>query len=338
MKLISSKTPYLFLGLFLLASTYSCKNNQEQETAEETDVSEAQVKDQDLFFKLSLAQWSLNPLFAEGELDPMDFAQEASEMGFEGIEYVSGYYAQKINNADNPEEAMQETLDSLKAKSEEYDVENVLIMVDGEGELASPDESARNTAVENHKKWVDAAQFLGCHSIRVNLFGTNDEEEWKSAAVDGLSKLSEYAAGKNINVLVENHGYLSSNAALLAEVMEEVDMENCGTLPDFGNFCLKREGGEQWEAECVEEYPIYQGVEELMPYAKAVSAKSYDFDEEGNETKIDFSRMLQIVKDAGYTGYIGVEYEGSNLEPKEGIMATKELLIEEGSELTNDNQ
>lgn len=319
-------------------TTISCKNNKEEKPKEDTEVAETPNDEQELFFKLSLAQWSLNPLFAEGELDPMDFAREASEMGFEGIEYVSSYYAQKMNNADNPEEAMQETLDSLKAQSEEYNLENVLIMVDGEGELATPEESERNTAVENHKKWVDAAQFLGCHSIRVNLFGTNDEEEWKSAAVDGLTKLAEYAAGKNINVLVENHGYLSSNAALLAEVMEEVDMDNCGTLPDFGNFCLRREGGEQWEAECVEEYPIYKGVEELMPYAKAVSAKSYDFDEQGQETKIDFSRMLQIVKDAGYTGFIGVEYEGSNYSPKEGIIATKELLIEEGSKLTKEDQ
>jgi sugar phosphate isomerase/epimerase len=151
--------------------------------------------------------------------------------------------------------------------------------------------------------------------------------------VDGLSKLSNYAAEKNINVLVENHGYLSSNAQLLVEVMEDVNLPNCGTLPDFGNFCLKREGGERFKAKCIEEYPKYQGVEEMMPYAKAVSAKAYDFNEEGEETTINYNRMLQIVKDAGYTGYIGIEYEGQRLAAEEGIMATKKLLIEEGIKL-----
>jgi sugar phosphate isomerase/epimerase len=206
-------------------------------------------------------------------------------------------------------------------------------MVDGEGDLAVPNEEERNQAVENHKKWVDAAEFLGADAIRVNLFGSDEPEEWKAASIDGLTKLSEYAAGKNINVLVENHGYLSSNAALLVEVMEGVNMENCGTLPDFGNFCLKREGGERWQAACIDEYPKYQGVEEMMPHAKAVSAKSYEFDENGQETTIDYGRMLQIVKDAGYTGFIGVEFEGQELTAEEGILATKDLLIEEGKKL-----
>ncbi|HSP12666.1 MAG TPA: sugar phosphate isomerase/epimerase family protein, partial [Salegentibacter sp.] len=313
----------------------SCKDNQKNQDQEIDET--AQAENNDPFFKLSLAQWSLNKQIFAGDTDPMEFARVANELGFEGVEYVSGLYAEGIKKADDPQKAMQEVLDTLKAKSEEYNVANVLIMVDGEGELASPDEATRNTAVENHKKWVDAAEFLGCQSIRVNLFGTNDQEEWKSAAVDGLTKLSEYASEKNINVLVENHGYLSSNAALLVEVMEEVNKENVGTLPDFGNFCLKRKEGEQWEAECVEEYPIYQGIEEMMPYAKAVSAKSYDFDEEGNETKLDYARILKTVKDAGYTGFIGVEYEGERLSEEEGIIATRDLLIKEGSKL-NDNQ
>ena len=200
-------------------------------------------------------------------------------------------------------------------------------MVDGEGDLADPDESKRNAAVDNHKKWVDAAAELGCHSIRVNTFGTNDPAEWKVTVADGLKKLSAYAASKNINVLVENHGWLSSDAPLVMEVINELALPNCGTLPDFGNWCVKRKDGAQW-GECEEEYPDkYDGIERLMPAAKAVSAKSYDFDEAGNETKIDYVKMLQIVKDAGYTGYIGVEYEGSNLSEKDGIAATRDLLI-----------
>jgi len=271
---------------------------------------------------LSLAQWSLNKSVRFEGANPMDFAQKAKELGFDGIEYVSQLYTKTIDSL-----GMQPVLDTLKQKSKQYNVESVLIMVDGEGDLASTDESKRNEAVENHKKWVDAASFLGCHSIRVNLFGTNDPEIWKNTAKDGLSKLSDYAATKNINVIVENHGYLSSNGALLAEVMKSVNKPNCGTLPDFGNFCLKKEGGALWDAPCIEEYDKYKGVGELMPYAKAVSAKSYDFDAEGNETKIDYAKMLQLVKDANYTGFVGVEYEGERLGEEEGIKATKELLI-----------
>ena len=319
-------TQSFFIALFIMASLVSCKNNQEKkETIETTD---SQPENQELFFEISLAQWSLSKPIIEGKMDPMNFAQKAQEMGFTGIEYVSGLY-----NSEIEKKGLATVLDTLKARSERYDVENVLIMVDGEGDLATSDEAERNEAVENHKKWVDAAKFLGAHSIRVNLFGSNDAEEWKANSIDGLKKLGEYASPKGINVLVENHGYLSSNAKLLVEVMKGVNLPNVGTLPDFGNFCLKRDGGERWEAACIEEYPRYQGVKEMMPYAKAVSAKSYAFDKTGQETTIDYGKLLKIIKDAGYTGFIGIEYEGEELSAEEGIMATKELLIAEGSKL-----
>lgn len=310
----------------------SCKETKENKS-EIVQQENAEISQDSLFFKLSLAQWSLNKPIFSGELDPMDFAERANDLGFEGLEYVTQFYAQRINEAEDPEEEMQVVLDGLKAKSEEYGMENLLLMIDGEGDLASTDAVARNQAVENHKKWVDAANYLGCHSIRVNLFGAEVPEDWKNSAADALKKLSEYAKGKNVNILVENHGYLSSNIDLLVEVMEMVDMENCGTLPDFGNFCLKREGGERWEAACIEEYPKYEGVEKMMPYAKAVSAKSYTFDEEGQEEIIDYKKMLKIVKDAGYTGYIGVEFEGNEVSPKKGILATKNLLVKAGKQL-----
>jgi len=281
------------------------------------------------FFKLSLAQWSLHKAIIDDRtLDPMDFAEKAKELGFEGIEYVSQLYSYHIEKM-----GMQAVLDTLKNKSERSGMENLLIMIDGEGDLASPDETVRDEAVEKHKKWVDAAEFLGCHSIRVNLFGTRNNEEWVKASTDGLIKLSAYAATRNVNVLVENHGYLSSNADLLKKVMMEVEMANCGTLPDFGNFCLAREGGERWGAKCVKEYDKYIGVKKLMQWAKAVSAKSYDFDDAGNETTIDYKKMLQIVKDADYAGYIGVEYEGSRLSEEEGIIATRDLLISASKQL-----
>ena len=326
MKLFSTTRVYHFLiTLLLITSVTSCKDDKKDEDVSQASSTEA--GNEDLFFDLSLAQWSLNkPIFA-GELDPMDFAEKANELGFEGIEYVNQFYTPLYRDAEDPKAAFQVVLDSLKSKSEQHNVQNVLIMVDGEGDLATADRAAREQAVENHKKWVDAADFLGCHSIRVNLFGSEDPEEWKENAVAGLTQLSEYAVGKNINVLVENHGSLSSNAQLLVEVMEEVNMENCGTLPDFGNFCIKNQDG------CLEEYDKYQGVRELMEHAKAVSAKSYDFDEAGQETTIDYQRMLKIVKDAGYSGFIGIEYEGDRLPPEEGILATKNLLLKAGREL-----
>ena len=200
-------------------------------------------------------------------------------------------------------------------------------MVDHEGDLATLDDKERAQTIENHKKWVDAAKYLGCHSIRVNAHGVGTYEEVAAAAVKGLTALSQYAAVKGINVLVENHGGYTSNGQWLAEVMEKVNMANCGTLPDFGNFCMTEGYGSINSEECEDPYDIYKGVGELMPYAKAVSAKSYDFDENGNQPKIDYVKMLQIVKDADYSGFIGVEYEGSNLGEIEGINATKDLLF-----------
>lgn len=322
----------LFLLISVSTSIISCKDKSEDQAVNAENEASIQASDS-LFFKLSLAEWSLNREINSGELDPMDFAEKASEMGFSGIEYVTGFYAERIKTAQDPDQEMKIVLDSLKAKSEEFNVKNLLLMIDGEGDLADNDSIVRNEAVENHKKWVDAAQFLGCHSIRVNLFGSEDKEEWKNNSIDALSKLSKYAADKNINVLVENHGYLSSDADLLVSVMKEVNMDNCGTLPDFGNFCLKREGGARWQAKCIEEFPRYEGVEKLMDYAKAVSAKSYTFDKDGNEELIDYKKMLQIVKDAGYTGYIGIEYEGTDIAPEKGITATRDLLLKAGKQL-----
>lgn len=322
---------FLFLVAFSLSFT-SCKQNAEKKD----DVAQAEnteTSSDSLFFKLSLAEWSLHRTIGNGELDPMNFAQKANEMGFDGIEYVTGFYAARINEAEDPEAEMKKVLDTLKANSEKYNVENLLLMIDGEGDLAVNDSIVRNESVEKHKKWIDAAQFLGCHSIRVNLFGSDDREEWKNNSVDALKKLSKYAQTKGVNVLVENHGYLSSDADLLVEVMKEVGMDNCGTLPDFGNFCLKRKDGARWNAECVEEFPRYEGVEKMMPYAKAVSAKSYTFNEDGDEELIDYKKMLQIVKDGGYDGYIGIEYEGTDIAPEKGIMATKDLLLKAGSQL-----
>jgi sugar phosphate isomerase/epimerase len=206
-------------------------------------------------------------------------------------------------------------------------------MVDGEGHLAELDDAERNQSVENHKKWVDAAAFLGCHSIRVNAHGEGSEEEVAAAAVKGLSSLARYAADKGINVIVENHGGYTSSGKWLSDVMKEVNLPNCGTLPDFGNFCINVSYGSINAEECEDIYDIYQGVAELLPYAKGVSAKTYDFDDEGNQPMIDYYKMMRVVKDGGYTGYIGVEFEGESMTELEGIEATRRLILKAADQL-----
>ena len=279
------------------------------------------------FFKLSLAQWSLHNAIQKGVLNPYDFAAKAKELGFEGIEYVNQLY-KDVTEAKNKNSALKQFIAQSNAQAKAHGVENVLIMIDGEGDLAVPSASERNKAIENHKTWVEVAAAMGCHSIRINLFGEKDKQAWKAQSAESMRKLGEFAEPYKVNIIVENHGYLSSNAALVMEMLDEVNQPNCGTLPDFGNFCLERKDGERWGANCVKEYDRYKGVEELMPRAFAVSAKSHDFDAQGNETNTDYLRMLKLVKSTGYNGFIGVEYEGSSLSEVEGILATKNLLLE----------
>jgi L-ribulose-5-phosphate 3-epimerase len=260
-------------------------------------------------FKISLAEWSLHRALFARQMDPLDFASRAKqEFGIEAVEYVNQFFKDKAND--------QAYLGQMKQRAADAGVKSLLIMIDGEGNLGDPDEARRKLAVENHHKWVEAARFLGCHSIRVNARSDGSYDEQRQRAADGLRRLSEFAASYQINVLVENHGGLSSNGGWLAAVIKEVGLANCGTLPDFGNFHVSK----------TEEYDRYQGVRELMPNAKAVSAKSHDFDEQGNETHTDYARMMKIVLDAGYHGYLGIEYEGSKLSEPEGIVATRKLL------------
>jgi sugar phosphate isomerase/epimerase len=226
------------------------------------------------------------------------------------VEYVNQFFKDKAKD--------EKYLGELKKIAKNERVDNVLIMCDGEGMLGHPDKEERIKTVENHKKWVDAAAFLGCHSIRVNAASRGEYDEQQKYAADGLHLLCEYADAKKINVIVENHGGLSSNADWLVGVMKLVDHKRVGTLPDFGNFVINRQTGE--------EYDRYKGMELLMPYAKGVSAKSWAFDAEGNETKMDFYRLMKIVKDSGYKGYVDVEYEGSELSERDGVIATKKLL------------
>ncbi|GAB5473449.1 MAG: sugar phosphate isomerase/epimerase [Maribacter sp.] len=312
-----------------LMGGYACKENKKAE-AESTEEVKSTSDIAEPFFELSLAQWSIHKMIREDGVDPYSFAEKAKNWGFTGLEYVSQLYNPELSDANYSEEAMAAFVEKSNAAAKEHGLQNVLIMIDGQGNLAVNDEAERDETVEKHKKWVDAAAAMGCHAIRVNLNGSMEPEEWKASAIDGLTKLCTYAKTKNINVLVENHGGLSSNGALHAEVMKAVNLDNCGTLPDFGNFCITRNE----DRSCKEEYDKYKGVAELMPYAKAVSAKSNDFNEDGTAIGIDYTKMLQMVKDAGYTSYIGVEYEGSVLGEEAGIKATRDLMLKVAKELS----
>ena len=267
-------------------------------------------------FPISLAEWSLHRTLFAGKLDHLDFARTAKEdYGISAVEYVNQFFKDKAKD--------QKYLAEMKKRTSDLGVRNVLIMIDEEGALGDSDESRRKQAVENHYKWVEAAKFLGCHSIRVNAQSQGEYAEQLERAADGLRRLTEFGAQHELNVIVENHGGLSSNGGWLSSVIKKVNHPRCGTLPDFGNFNLGN--GKQ--------YDRYQGVKEMMPFAKGVSAKSMDFDEQGNETKIDYPRMMKIVIDAGYRGHVGIEYSGERLSEPDGIRATKKLLERVRAEL-----
>ena len=275
-----------------------------------------------MWFEISLAEWSLHKtIFNEKKLTNLDFPVVArKEFGIGIVEYVDQMFKDKAKDT--------KYLNELLVRCKDNSVKNHLIMVDTAGNLGEADKAKRVKSVENHYQWVDCAKYLGCATIRVNARGQGKSEEVAKNAADGLSRLSEYAAKANINVIVENHGGFSSDGKWLAGVMKAVNMKNCGTLPDVGNFCI-----EYGNEGCKIEYDRYMGVEELMPFAKGVSAKTNVFDDKGNEAKMDYVRLMKIVKKSGFKGIIGVEYEGPVLSEYDGIKATKKLLEKAGAEV-----
>ena len=263
--------------------------------------------------EISLAQWSLHRKLFAGDMDHLDFARMSQGFGCVGLEYVNAFFKDKATDVSY--------LKEMNSRAEDHQQKNILIMIDGEGGLAEKNAKKRLVNIENHYKWVEAAQVLGCHSIRVNLSGGEDRLDAQKAGIDSLNRLAEFAKSYDVSVLVENHGGFSSDGNWLSNVMQNVSRENIGTLPDFGNFCIERK-----EQECISDYDRYQGMSELMPFAKALSAKSHAFDEQGNETQSDFFRMIEIAKKNQYSGYVGIEFEGTMDSEEEGIIKTKNLL------------
>ncbi|MDG1337472.1 MAG: sugar phosphate isomerase/epimerase [Flavobacteriaceae bacterium] len=287
----------------------------------------------EIFFKLSLAQWSLNKSIREGGMSPYLFAEKSKELGFSGLEYVNQLY-EDVMKSDNKSASLKKFIEKNNQLASDFEMENVLIMIDEEGDLAAEDEEQRLKSIDNHKLWIDTAAEMNCSSVRLNLYGSKDVETWKELSIDSLSELGNHAKGTGLNVIVENHGRITSNIPELMNAINGVNMDNVGTLPDFGNFCMADEGyGSVFDGTCETVYDFYKGVEEMMPKAFAVSAKSNDFDENGDEKTIDYVKMLKIVQSFGYKGYIGVEYEGERLSEVDGIKATRDLLIKAGQSI-----
>jgi len=261
-------------------------------------------------FKISLAEWSLHRSLRSGKMDHLDFYSIAkNEFNISAVEYVNSFFFDKAKN--------RSYLNEMKTRADDLGVKSLLIMCDNEGNLGDPDQNKRTQSIENHYKWAEAAKFLGCHSIRVNARSEGSYDDQIELAADGLRRLTEFGDSLEINTIVENHGGLSSNGKWLAAVMKKVDHPRVGTLPDFGNFRIE---GDEW-------YDRYQGMEELMPYAKAVSAKSHEFDDNGNEIHSDYYKMMGIVFKSNYHGYVGIEYEGNKHSEMDGIRLTRDLLI-----------
>ncbi len=255
-------------------------------------------------FRISLAQWSLHKALKSNQLDHLDFISLARrEFGLDAVEYVNVFFKTRARDA--------AYLVEMNRRAAGEGIYQHLIMCDSEGHLGDPDGAKRTQAVENHRAWVEAAKTLGCATIRVNAQSAGSAEEQQKLAADGLRRLCEAADPLGINVIVENHGGLSSRGDWLAGLIRLVNHPRAGTLPDFGNFY---------------EYDRYRGTADLMPFAKAVSAKSHDFDALGNETTKDYRRLMKIVLEAGFHGWVGVEYEGERLSERDGIRATIRLL------------
>jgi sugar phosphate isomerase/epimerase len=269
--------------------------------------------------KISLAQWSLHRALERGTLKAVDFPMIAKkEFGISAVEYVNGFYTEELGNPS--------FWDTLKRETEAEGIDNLLIMVDNEGELGAAQKPERTRAVDQHRRWIEAARRLGCGAIRVNAFGKSDRKALREALIDGLGTLSEAGSQAGINILVENHGLHTSDAGFMTGIIEAVNNPYLGTLPDFGNWCLNKEWGGTQGGSCTDSYDPVKGLQQMLPFAKGVSAKSYDFDPEGNETTLPYKALLQEVKDSGFTGYIGIEYEGERLSEAQGIHATKALI------------
>lgn len=303
------------LFVFCLSTLfYSCKNSTKAQTE---IVEETTTETKTTEIKYSLAQWSYNRDLFAGDMNTFDFIKKAKEHGFHGVEYVNQFFKDKAEN--------NSYLDSLKQISLENQIQNVMIMIDREGDLGDPDEEKRKEAVANHKKWIDAAAHIDCISIRVNAHGTGTEKEVLQSCTKSIKELADYGQTKKIQILIENHGGYSSDAAWLLSLYNNIKHSNVSLLADFDNWCIEREDGKLWGSKCIKEYDRQKGMKELLPHSKGISIKSFEFDENGNETKMDYPALFKIMKESNYNSFYAIEYEGHTMDSDEGIKKTKSL-------------
>ena len=269
--------------------------------------------------KLVLAQWTFNKELFAGEMTTIDFVNKASQLGFEGVEYVSQFFQDKVSD--------DAFLAELKLASENASIINTLIAVDvSEARLGSSDPIERDLAISKHKEWIIAASKLNCPTIRVNAHGDGTAEEMMLVIFNSVKELANFGKSYDVGVAIENHGQYSSDGKWLSQLVGKLVPYGVGSVADFDNWCIEREGGKLWGTPCINEYDRYQGVKELLPTAKSVSVKAFDFDAQGNAIKTDFKRMFQLIKEAQYDEYLAVEFEGHDMDPIEGVRKTLELI------------
>lgn len=299
--------------LLLLFSFLSCANKTKEIKREVTTASKTEKN-----FKLSLGQWSFHKDLFEGKMNTIDFINITKELGFDGVDFVNQFFMDKADDT--------QYLNTLKSALKKNNLEAAMIMVDREGDLGSPDKKERDEALENHKKWIRAAKQLDCEVVRVNAFGDGTSKEVMDACEKSISALSEYAKEHSVLILIENHGGYSSDGNWLESLIKRLEGKNVALLPDFDNWCIERENKERWGTPCIKEYDRYDGIKQLLPYAKSISIKSFGFTEDGNDIKTDYRKMFDLINESGYSDYLGIEYEGDTLTPTEGIKKTLTLV------------
>jgi len=300
--------PFLAFSFIVCFLCINCKSSV-QETKP--------IKKSALDHKLVLAQWSFNKELFANEMNTFDFIREASEMGFAGVEFVNQFFIDKIEDTTY--------FDSLSIISKQVGIKNTLLMIDRAGNLGASNKEEREAAVLEHKKWMLAAAHLGCPNIRVNAHGDGSSDEVFEACKTSIAQLLIWGKQRKVGVLIENHGGYSSDGDWLLKLVDELKPHGVSSLADFDNWCIERENGELWGAPCIKEYDRYLGVKQLLPSAKSVSVKAFDFDDNGLPIKTDFVKMFKLIQESGYDGYLAVEFEGHNIDAKKGILKTKAL-------------
>ncbi len=247
---------------------------------------------------ISLAQWALVDEVKSGKWKTLDFAKIArNDFGLNGIEFVNTLF----------EVTTEGYLKKLRKNADDNGVTMVLIMVDDEGDGCGATKEERNQFAINHRKWIDAAAYLGCKSIRTNCRGPEnaDKAEALKWAAESYNMLLEYAVPAKISVLIENHGGVSNDADWMVSLMKEVDNLYFGTYPD-------------WRRPA-DNFDNVDYLKKMLPFAGGMSYRN-------QPTEELTAKMIKLAKDSGYRGWYGIESSGRE-EIKKGIELLKKYLF-----------